>query len=144
MNPDKRITDFIKNHHVFTLATSNKVIPYCANCFYAYDEENNRFICLSDYETKHIKDLEITNKVALSIVLETEQVGKIQGLQINARMRTPANEKEKKTAKKLYLKRFPYAIISNTQIWIIEPYFMKYTNNKLGFGKKLIWGKLDD
>lgn len=140
--PDK-IKSFLKEHHVLTLATYSGKYPYCANCFYAYDEEKSHFICLSEEKTKHIKDLTHSNKVALSIVLETEKVGKIQGAQINAVMRKPKDDTEHKSAKKIYLKRFPYAILANTDIWIIEPYFIKYTDNRLGFGKKIIWGNID-
>ena len=140
----KKIIEFIFNHHVLTLATFGGNIPYCSNCFYAYNQDENYFVCLSDTTTKHIKDLQFSNKVAISIVLETEKIGKIQGLQINATMEKPLNNTIKKEVKKIYLKRFPYAIIKNTEIWIIKPYFMKYTDNRLGFGKKIIWGQLDE
>jgi uncharacterized protein YhbP (UPF0306 family) len=140
--PDK-IKEFIKKHHVLTLATCNKEFPYCANCFYVYNEEKNYFICLSEKKTKHVQDLSYTNKVAVNIVLETNIVDKIQGAQINAEMRKPKDEEELKSTKRNYLKRFPYAIFSNSDIWIIEPYYIKYTDNRLGFGEKIIWGNLD-
>ena len=38
--PDKRIIEFIKRHHLLTLATSKDNIPYCCNVFYLYDEGN--------------------------------------------------------------------------------------------------------
>ena len=43
---DKRIIDFIKAHHLLTLATSKDNTPYCANCFYVYDEKKNWLIFL--------------------------------------------------------------------------------------------------
>ncbi len=140
----EKIVRFITRHHVLTLATFGGKVPYCSNCFYAYHKEKNYFICLSDTQTKHINDLKNSNKVGISIVLETEVIGKIQGLQINAEMQIPPNEEMLKEAKNLYLKRFPYAIISNAEIWILKPYYMKYTDNKLGFGKKIIWGQPDE
>ena len=138
--PEKRVLEFIKEHHVLTLATSNNNQPYCANCFYAYLEEENAFVFTSDIDTKHIKDALEQNFVAGSVVLETKTIGKIQGIQFNGTLHEPDNELHKK-AKKLYLKRFPYAALMKTTLWVLELSFIKMTDNRLGFGKKLIWEK---
>ena len=135
---EKRITDFIKEHHVLTLAVSNNNIPYCANCFYVYSEEDKMLIFTSDKDTRHISDSENNTKVAASIVLETKQVGKIQGLQINRKLIELKNDILKK-ANKLYLKKYPYAILAKTNMWGINLEYIKMTDNRLGFGKKLIW-----
>jgi uncharacterized protein YhbP (UPF0306 family) len=140
-NPDKRIIEFINEHHVLTLATSNNNIPYCANCFYTYLEDEQVFVFTSDAETKHAQDALAQKKVAASIVLETKTVGKIQGIQLNGEMFQPEDELKKK-AKKAYLKSFPYAALMKTNLWVLKPYFIKMTHNTLGFGKKLIWGKM--
>ncbi len=43
-------------------------------------------------------------------------------------------------ARRAYLKRFPYAVAApDLQLWILWPSRMKFTDNTLGFGKKLIW-----
>ena len=34
---------------------------------------------------------------------------------------------------------FPYAALAELTLWAIAPDFMKFTDNTLGFGKKLIW-----
>ncbi len=136
--PDTHIIKFINKHHVLTLATCCKGVPYCANCFYAYCEELNGFVFSSDKTTKHISDLQCGNYVAASIVLETKTVGKIQGLQINGTLTEPEGELLKK-AKNRYLKRFPYAALTNTTLWLLQPDFLKMTDNRLGFGKKIIW-----
>jgi uncharacterized protein YhbP (UPF0306 family) len=113
---------------------------YCANVFYAYDIENNAFIFYSDKKTKHFNDMKINMNVAASIVLETKIIGKIQGLQINGTATQPPDEIRKRCYK-IYVKRFPYAIISKLDLWMFEITFAKYTNNTLGFGKKIIWKK---
>lgn len=135
---DIKFKEFIKYHHVLTLATSIDNIPYCANCFYAYDEEKNIFIFTSDNETKHVQDALENNYVAASIVLETKIVGKIQGLQLNGVMYAPTEDLKKRVNKK-YLLKYPFASLMNTNLWILEPDFMKLTDNRLGFGKKLKW-----
>lgn len=132
---DKRITDFIKRHHVLTLATvSSEGAPYCAACFYAYDKERNRLIFTSDDSTRHAQQMLENKKVAIGITLETRIVGKVQGAQICG-IAERGDEKDKAT----YIKRFPYAAVAPLNIWAVEPTFIKLTDNTLGFGKKLIW-----
>lgn len=137
---DKRIIRFIKKHHVLTLATAADNKPYCANCFYIYDEEKNLFIYTTSDDTEHGKQANKNPNVAASVVLETSTVGKIQGLQISGKMYRPENQL-RKDCKKKYLKRFPYAAVMMPELWVLEPNFFKYTDNRLGFGKKLIWEK---
>ena len=132
---DQRIIDFIKRHHVLTLATvSNEGEPYCAACFYAYDKERNRLIFTSDDTTRHAQQMLQSAKVAIGITLETRIVGKVQGAQIcGIAMR--GNDEDRK----IYVKRFPYAAVAPLNLWAVEPTFIKLTDNTLGFGKKLIW-----
>jgi len=139
-NPEKRIIEFIKEHHVLTLATCAGKSPWCANCFYIYLEEENCFIFTSDNETKHVQDVLVNANVAGSVVLETNTVGKIQGIQFNGIMEKPEKPLASK-AKKAYLKRFPFAVLMKTSLWVVQLNHIKMTDNKLGFGKKLIWGK---
>ena len=68
------------------------------------------------------------------MVLETKIVGRVQGLQLCG---TAARADE--TAKRAYLKRFPYAALAELTLWAIRPDYMKLTDNTLGFGKELIW-----
>lgn len=137
MLPEKRITSFIAKHHVLTLATATADgQPYCAACFYAYDKERNVIIFTSDESTHHAQQMVANSRVACAINLETRVVGKIQGIQICGTVRR--GEKCDATE---YIKRFPYAVVAPLNIWVIEPDFMKLTDNRLGFGKKLIWNK---
>ncbi len=135
---DKKIIDFIKEHHVLTLATSVDGKPYVSNCFYIYLPEENMLVCTSDKTTKHIKDVEQNSSVGVSIVLETKTVGKIQGLQINGTM-IEAKDNLLKKCKKRYLLKYPYAVLKLTTMWTIKISFAKLTDNRLGFGKKIIW-----
>lgn len=139
---DKRIIKFINEHHVLTLATSYSNFPYCANCFYVYLQEENCLVFTSDKTTKHIKDIFDQKLVAGSIVLETNIVGKIQGIQFQGIIEEPKKELLNKV-KKAYLKRFPIAMLMKTTLWCVKLTFIKYTDNRLGFGKKIIWGNIE-
>ena len=137
MNIDQRITTFIRKHHVLTLATvGGDNLPYVANCFYAYDTLRNRIIFTSDLSTRHAQEMTHNPRVALSIVRETRIVGCVEGIQIEG-----VAERGNDEAKRLYIKRFPYAAVAPLTLWEVEPTRMKLTDNKLGFGKKLIWQK---
>ncbi|HRS18505.1 MAG TPA: pyridoxamine 5'-phosphate oxidase family protein [Bacteroidales bacterium] len=134
----QKIYEFIHEHHVLTLATVNNSIPWCCNCFYVYNSANNSFIFSSDLTTRHASEMLQNTVVAGSIVLETEVIGKIQGLQFSGQV--ALLEKSKLThAKKLYLQRFPYAILKKTTLWECVITYAKLTDNRLGFGTKLIW-----
>jgi len=135
---DKRIIDFIQEHHLLTLSTSKENIPYCCNVFYIYDEKNNSLIFSSDIKTKHAKDFTENPNVAASIALETKDVEKIQGVQLLGKI-TELKGEELNNATKQYLKEFPYAEKMKPQLWEMKLTFIKMTHNKLGFGKKLIW-----
>jgi uncharacterized protein YhbP (UPF0306 family) len=139
-NPDKRIVDFINEHHVLTLATSVKNNPWCANCFYTYLEDENCFVFTSNTETKHIQNVLENSKIAGTVVLETNTVGKIQGIQFQGKMDKPEKHLASK-AKKAYLKKFPFTVLMKTTLWVVHPVIIKMTDNRLGFGKKLIWEK---
>lgn len=140
MNINEKIISFITEHHVLTLSTAVENQSYSCNCFYAYAQDDNVLICTSDQNTTHVKQVLKNNNISGSIVLETKIVGKIQGIQFNGQMIQTAAENLKKY-KKIYLKRFPFAALTNTTIWHINLTFIKLTDNRLGFGKKIIWQK---
>ena len=43
------------------------------------------------------------------------------------------------SVRKVYLGQFPYAAAVKLELWTIRPDFMKLTDNRLGFGKKIVW-----
>ncbi len=135
---DPRIVAFIRRHHVMTLATVSVEGSYCANLFYAWDVARCCFVVTSDPSTRHGGEALKDGRVSGSVVLETRIVGKVQGLQWRGRMmRVKAHEMVQ--VRKTYLKRFPYAAVADLDLWVIVPEWMKYTDNTLGFGKKLLW-----
>jgi len=139
MNPiDNRILKFIREHHILTLATSNNNRPYCATCFYVFLEEAKMFVFTSDKSTKHISDAEKQKVVSGAVALETKVIGKIRGIQFTGIIYELQGDMLK-VAKKSYLKTFPYAILKQTNLWGVEVNFIKMTDNRLGFGKKIFW-----
>ena len=135
---DSRVIKFFRKHHVLTIATTVEDKPWCANCFYAYLEEENALVFTTDTDTRHGKEFLENPLVAGSVVLETVVIGKIRGIQFQGTVYEPEGEMLSK-AKWAYLKKFPPAILMDTHLWMVKLTFIKMTDNRLGFGKKLIW-----
>ncbi|WP_295940567.1 pyridoxamine 5'-phosphate oxidase family protein [uncultured Alistipes sp.] len=131
---DTRIVRFLKKHHVMTLATVFDNTPYCSNAFYCYETERNLLVFTSDLSTRHGQQMMQNPHIAASVVLETKVVGKVQGLQLCG---TAVRADD--AARRAYIRRFPYAALAELTLWAVVPDYMKFTDNTLGFGKKLIW-----
>jgi len=139
---DSRIIKFFRKHHVLTIATSSGNEPWCANCFYVYMEEENSLVFTTDADTRHGMEFLQNPLVAGSVVLETMIIGKIRGIQFQGIVSEPQDDLLRK-AKSAYLKRFPVAALMDTRLWVVKLTFIKMTDNRLGFGKKLIWKNLN-
>ena len=133
---DKKIVNFIQKHHVISISFFNRDKLHSANCFYIFLENPPRFIVASGEETLHVKFARENPKVSGTIHLETKEIGKIQGIQFNGNW-----GEAKSDEKKIYLKRYPYAIALNPKLWRIDIEYLKFTDNTLGFGKKLEFKK---
>ena len=137
---DERISRFFRKHHVLTIATTVDNEPWCANCFYVYLEDENSLVFTTDPETRHGKEFLKNRLVAGSVVLETLVTGKIRGIQFQGIVSEPEGDLAEKS-RRSYLKRFPVAMLMDTHLWVVELTHIKMTDNRLGFGKKLIWNK---
>jgi uncharacterized protein YhbP (UPF0306 family) len=135
---DSRIIQFFRKHHVLTIATTIENEPWCANCFYVYLEEENALVFTTDNDTRHGKEFIKNPLVAGSVVLETMVIGKIRGIQFQGIVSEPEDEMLSK-AKWAYLKKFPPAALMDTHLWVVKLTMIKMTDNRLGFGKKLLW-----
>jgi hypothetical protein len=135
---DSRIIKFFRKHHVLTIATASGNEPWCANCFYVYLAGENTLVFTTDADTRHGKEFVANPLVAGSVVLETMITGKIRGIQFQGTVSEPEGELLDK-AKSVYLKKFPVAALMDTRLWIVKLTYIKMTDNRLGFGKKLIW-----
>ncbi len=135
---DNKIVKFFNKHHVLTIATCAGDEPWCANCFYVYLEKENALVFTTDHDTRHGREFVKNPLVAGSVALETLIIGKIRGIQFQGIVSEPEGELAEK-ARVAYLKRFPPAALMDTHLWVVHLTYIKMTDNRLGFGKKLIW-----
>jgi len=130
-----KIENFLDNHHVLSLATSyGKEVSVCS-LFYVFLKDEISFIIASSDETNHISHIKENKNIAGNIVLETKTVGKIQGVQFKGEFLELKDSK----LKDLYFKAFPYSKLLKPKLWQIKVNYFKMTDNRLGFGKKIIW-----
>lgn len=136
---NKKIITFLKENDVFSLSTCDKHCnAWTAPCFYVFDENLQKIIFLSKKNTKHIYQAIKNNNVSGSIIGKDLKISKIQGIQFTGKFKIPCKDKLE-YYEKLYLKKFPFAKFSKSEIWLIELKYVKMTDNTLGFGKKIIW-----
>jgi len=131
----KKVEAFINSQHVMTFATIHNNTPYCCSVFYLYDAATHSFIFASDTKSQHIQNAFDNPLVSANIHLQTDIVGQIQGVQIQGIFTFEATKEQKCS----YFKRFPYALAMKPKIWRFEAQRFKYTDNRLGFGKKIIF-----
>ena len=130
----EKIELFLVKHHLLSLATSAGNVPQSASLFYAYDAHKVAFVVASDSKTEHIKNVLANDNVSGTVALETDEVGKIEGVQFRATMRMITHKEGE-----LYFRAFPFAKVMNPQLWSIVLEDIKLTDNRLGFGKKFYW-----
>ena len=130
-----KISAFLNEHHVLSLASSYDEELSVCSLFYAFSQENLSFIVASSDDTTHIQHILKNKNVAGNVLLETKTVGKIQGVQFRGEFSLLDDDE----LKKLYFKEFPHALVMKPKLWRINVNYFKMTDNRLGFGKKIIW-----
>jgi len=136
MNKDlQKISSFLCKHHVMSLATSAFDELSVCSLFYAYDEKKLSFVVASSDDTTHMKHIKQNQNIAGNILLETKTVGIIQGVQFRGEFMELRDDE----LSKLYFKTFPHAMLMKPRLWQIKVSYFKMTDNRLGFGKKIIW-----
>jgi len=153
---EKRIARFLRRHHVLTLSSVSDTGSWTAHVFYAYMPDHNALVFTTDPETRHGREMLANPVVSGGIVLETKVVGRIRGVQLTGKTKrsersddpgTPGLEtrdqrpETRHSSLITYLKRFPYAIATKLDLWVLDLEYVKMTDNRLGFGKKLEWRK---
>ena len=133
------ISSFIADCVNLTVATSAENKPYCANCFYVFDAENDLLICKSDLQTVHMHQAADNNFVAGTILPNALDFSAIKGIQFTGVFMIPEIE----TYKEKYIAKFPMAKDMLGTIWIIQLTEIKMTDNSLGFGTKLLWNRVE-
>ena len=136
-----KIREFIAKQHLLTLSVvddmdSHSLGVYNASCYYAFFAPNLSLCFKSDSNSKHVRLAYANPNVAAVIAKDSDALINLKGVQIKAYFRNA--KKEEKSA---YYKRFPFAKLGGGEIFALDIYFAKYTDNQLLLQKKLTYTK---
>lgn len=136
---NERIVDFIEGQKVATVCCvdENKK-PYCFSCFYAFDKEKGLIYFKSSAHAYHSQLLFQNPSVAGSIQPDKLNPVAIKGIQFTGSVIDSENVLSFDAAK-IYHKKYPFALAMPGDVWTIQPEEIKFTDNTMGFGKKITW-----
>jgi uncharacterized protein YhbP (UPF0306 family) len=137
------LSQFLHHHSVLSLAVSCDDIPWSANAFYAFDEQQGRLLLLSSLDTRHGEMLAKNPQLAGSISDQFSDITQIHGLQYTGVARQLALPDEAAAALELYYRRFPQARGFVAPVWEICLLHLKFTDNRVTFGAKTLWSRHD-
>lgn len=132
------ISRWIARQHVITWCVARNGELWCANAFYIYDAHDVAFYVLSEDNTRHAQMSGPRASVAGTINGQPKTVALIRGVQFKGEIRR-LEGKESEAIRARYNHRFPVARVLSAPVWEIRPDELKFTDNTLGFGKKLYW-----
>ncbi|MGL5699532.1 MAG: YhbP family protein [Kluyvera sp.] len=132
------ISRWLSKQHVVSWCVAKEGELWCANAFYVYDPQRVVFYLLSDDNTRHGQMTGQQAPVAGTVNGQPKTVALIRGVQFKGEIRRlEGEESEQKRA--LYTRRFPVARTLSASVWELRLDELKFTDNTLGFGKKLHW-----
>ncbi|EPD6702881.1 YhbP family protein [Cronobacter dublinensis] len=132
------INQWLAKQHVVTYCVGREDALWCANAFYVYDRERVAFYLLSDTKSRHGEMAGRKARVAGTVNGQTKTVARIRGVQFAGELRL-VEAPESEALRERYNRRFPVARVMSSPLWEIRLDEIKFTDNTLGFGKKLAW-----
>ena len=132
------ISRWLAKQHVVSWCVSSGDALWCANAFFVFDPQKVAFYLLSEDKTRHARMTGEQAKVAGTVSGQPKTVALIRGVQFSGEIRR-LSEEESAEPRALYNRRFPVARVLSAPMWEIRLHELKFTDNTLGFGKKLYW-----
>ncbi|WP_312212015.1 YhbP family protein [Pseudescherichia sp.] len=129
---------WLAKQHVVTWCVASEGDLWCANAFYYYDPQRIAFYVMSEDRTRHAQMSGHHAPVAGTVNGQPKTVALIRGVQFKGEIRRLEGA-ESEAARERYNRRFPVARAMSAPVWEILLDEIKFTDNTLGFGKKLHW-----
>ncbi len=105
---------------------------------------NERLIILQIdlFDARHSKMILINPAVAGTIMPDKLNKLHVKGIQFEGTV-LPLEHPSSKNAAAFYYKKNPVAVAMPGEIWTIQINNIKFTDSRLGFGKKLTWSRVE-
>jgi len=129
---------WLAKQHVVSWCVAKEDELWCATAFYLYDPQRVAFYLLSEEHTRHAQMSGDRAQVAGTVNGQPKTVALIRGVQFTGEIRLMGKE-ESTAPRSRYNQRFPVARAMSAPMWEIRLSEIKFTDNTLGFGKKLHW-----
>jgi len=146
-----QIRDYINAHDTLTLASTYKGHAWVTPLFYQIDSDL-RLYFISDPATRHIQNALKNPAVAVSIFDQKQAWQAIQGVQMDGHLAVVSDD-NRRHVETLYCKKFPFiknmleAPVSDnakqvkerylaSNFYVVTPDFVRFIDNKRGFGFK--------
>jgi uncharacterized protein len=133
-----RITEFMSDHHVLSLAVIDGGTPWSASCFYAFDPMTASVLVMTSVKTRHGHAMRENKQISGTISGQPEHIRDIRGVQFSADA-TLVSGDDLETAMTRYLARHPVARLRSTDLWRLSITQIKLTDNSLVFARKTLW-----
>jgi uncharacterized protein YhbP (UPF0306 family) len=135
----EKINEYIKQQSCANVCCiDDKGFPYCFSCFYAYNTRERLLYYKSPVDAHHSKII-VTNPLVAGTMLP-DKLNKlhVKGMQFEGTV-LPLDHPLTKNAAAYYYKKNPVAVAMPGEIRTIQINSLKFTDSRLGFGKKLTW-----
>lgn len=132
------ISRWLEKQHVVSWSVAKEGELWAACAFYLYDRDNVAFYLLSEETTRHAQMSGPRATVAGTVNGQPKTVALIRGVQFRGEIRLMEAD-EGAPIRERYYRRFPMARVLSAPLWEIRLDELKFTDNTLGFGKKMRW-----
>lgn len=140
----QKALNYLNTHHVLTLATHGTGGVWSAALFYVNRDFTLYF--LSAPSTRHIRNLDVNNQVAVTINENYGEWTAIKGIQLEGEVHQITAIKQIEEVKALYEKKFPFngpeapfeitVALSSVNWYVCNPSSMYFIDNSLGLGHR--------
>ena len=139
----ERIDEYIKQQSCANVCcVDGNGLPYCFSCFYACNSNDRLLYYKSPFDARHSKIILINPAVAGTIMPDKLNKLHVKGIQFEGTV-LPLEHPSSKNAAAFYYKKNPMAVAMPGEIWTIQINNIKFTDSRLGFGKKLTWSRVE-
>ena len=112
---------------------------HAVNCLFAHDPVHNLLVMKSAEGSGHDAFVYSGDAVAGTILPDMISVSGLHGLQFGG-FTVPRGSVRSYGSDRLYHQKFPFTRYLPGYTWAISLSFVKFTDNRVRFGQKLIWG----
>lgn len=132
------ISRWLEKHHVVSWSVARDGELWAASAFYIWDREKAAFYLLSEESTRHAQMSGRCAPVAGTVNGQPRTIAMIRGVQFRGEI-CMLEDNESAALRERYCRCFPVARGMTAPVWELRVNELKFTDNTLGFGKKLSW-----